>query len=228
MNEVFRFCKLVGGNIVCPAYLELLWLRIWSWSWEHISFHSFLTTKYTISNTLYKSVMSHSVKMKQCDSESNLHSVFTLDDNQFHDSSTQGQEGQGQSSETGHKPAGGGGGERRRRRKPVLKELSGYDVEEGAGKAEYPLSHYSKPAYILVQSTTAPHQKAKTKIHGISMQLPFWKLLPLVYVQISCSVIQIVWVYHVYVSQKLCSAHTDLNLPHYFHIAHFVHAAMCV
>ena len=80
--------------------------------------------------------MSHSVKMKQCDSERNLHSVFTLDDNQFHDSSTQGQEGQGQSSETGHKPAGGGGGERRRRRKPVLKELSGYDVEEGAGKAE--------------------------------------------------------------------------------------------
>ncbi|CAI8056730.1 hypothetical protein GBAR_LOCUS30905 [Geodia barretti] len=44
----------------------------------------------------------------------------------------EGQEGQGQSSETGHKPAGGGGGERRRRRKPVLKELSGYDVEEGA------------------------------------------------------------------------------------------------
>ena len=68
---------------------------------------------------------------------------------QFHNSSTQGQEGQGQSSETGDKPAGGG--ERRRRRKPVLKELSGYDMEEGAGKVEYPLSQYNKPSYILVQ-----------------------------------------------------------------------------
>ena len=55
------------------------------------------------------------------------------------------QEMQGQSSEGGERQVIGvsgeaGGGERRRRRKPVLKELSGYDMEEGGSHTPFTLA----------------------------------------------------------------------------------------